>query len=240
MKSDLDQIIEYFEGEKIALTSSINNYLLEKDYLYAHYQQEELWRIDRQLSHLHYLKDPLYFKKQELERLRDMFNKFPEDDRVRFSFGRRITEKEGEIKISESKRYYFNDTQVLDDALFNLYEGKFKKFKLCLNKPSDLYMYFELSAGNMLNIFMSSQEIMEMYGYDKENYDDEDNERELFILKKMGFEKVGESEWIVYFFDMNDFQDATAVKILLSRIAYEVFGLLQGSEYLQASLEYIS
>jgi hypothetical protein len=101
-------------------------------------------------------------------------------------------------------------------------------------------MYFELSAGNMLNIFMSSQEIMEMYGYDKENYDDEDNERELFILKKMGFEKVGESEWIVYFFDMNDFKDATAVKILLSRIAYEVFGLLQGSEYLQASLEYIS
>jgi len=39
---------------------------------------------------------------------------------------------------------------------------------------------------------------------------------------------------------MNDFKDATAVKILLSRIAYEVFGLLQGSEYLQASLEYIS
>lgn len=240
MKSDLDQIIEYFESEKLSLASSIKKYLLENDYLYAHYQQEELWRIDRQLSQLNYLRDPLYFKKQELERLKEVFNRFSDDDRLKFIYQRRITERENEIKISVLTGNYFNDTQVLDDALFNLYNGKFREFKLCLNKASNLYVYFELKAECILSISMSSAMIMEMYGYDKENYDDEDNERELFILKKMGFKQMGESDRIVYLFNMNNFKDANAVKILLSHIIYDVFGLMQGSQYLQASLEYIS
>jgi len=240
MKSDLDLLIEYYEDEKLALSSSIKNYLLENDYLYAHYQQEELWRLDRQLSMLYYLKDPLYLKRQELERLKEVVNRYQDEDRLKLIYERRVTEKENDIKRSQSESLYFNDTQVIDDALFNLYEGKFKKFKLCLNKASDLDIYFEMNVDDFLCISIDSQAVLEMYGYDKDNYDNEDTEREFFTLKKMGFEQMGESEWIVYYFNMNGFKDATVIKMLLSRIAYDAFGLIQGSRYLQTTIEYIS
>jgi hypothetical protein len=239
MKSDLDQIIEYLESEKQSLELSIKSYLLEKDFQYAHYQQEELWRVNNKLATFQYFKDPLYHKKQELERLKELFNGFDENDNLTDIYHRRITKKENEIKTDQLTASYFNDTQVIDDALFELYERRFKKFRLCLNKPSALYLYFELNVNNLLSISISSDAVLDMYGYDKENYDDEDEERELFILKKMGFEQSDGLDWIVYHIDMNDFKDATAIKLILARISYDVFGLTQGSQYLQSTLEYL-
>lgn len=239
MKSDLDQIIEYFESEKLALKSSIKNYLIENDFLYAHYHQEELMRLESKLATLQYFKDPSYHKKQDLQRLKDGFEGFDDDNRLRIIYQRRITEKENEIRKDQLSASYFNDAQIIDDALFDLYERRVEKFRLCLDKPSALYLYFELNVNNLLSISISSDAVLDMYGYDKENYD-EDEERELFILKKMGFEQSDGSDWIVYHIDMNDFKDATAIKSILARIAFDVFSLTQGSQYLQSTLEYLA
>jgi molybdenum cofactor biosynthesis enzyme MoaA len=69
MKSDLEQIIEYLEGESKSLELSMKESLSEFDYLYAHYQQEGLGRLNAHLDTLKQFKDFNYGKKYEIEGL---------------------------------------------------------------------------------------------------------------------------------------------------------------------------
>lgn len=242
MKSDLDLLIEYYEGEKLILESSVKNYLLENDYLYAHYQQEGLWRLNNQLDILKGFKDPLYNQKRDLMVSIEWSSRFKNDDY--FSIYKDIiAERTVELeKLNKQKvHFYFNDSQVIDDALFDLYEHRIKKFRLGLSKSSDLYLYFELDIHNLLGISIKSGSVLGMYGYDLDDYDENDDESQLFMLKKMGFKWSNDTTgWIVYHFDMNGFKDAIAIKIILARIAYEIFGLTQGLEHPEATVEYLA
>ena len=239
MKSDLNLLIEYYEGEKKSLESSIKAYLKELDYLYAHYQQEALWRVNATLDTLRYFKDPLYYEKQQLERLNELVGGRGYESYLKANYGKRLIEKESRLN-KKSGVYYFNDDQVIDDALFNLYEGRCKQFKLCLRKPDNLYLYFELQEKQILTISIIAKTSLKMYGYDKDNYDEHNTESQPYGLRKLGFKWDNDFNKIVYSFNMAGFKNAIEIKILLARIVYEVFSLNSGGYEGETTLEYLA
>ncbi|WP_114937937.1 hypothetical protein [Mucilaginibacter endophyticus] len=221
MKSDLDQIIEYFEGEKENLEMSIKRSLAEYDYLYAHHQQEGLWRLNNHLGVLKRFKDPFYYKKDEIERWLKWMNSF--EDSERFSFYKDvIAQKRSELeKLSEQQNdHYFNDSQVIDDALFDLYEKRIRKFRLRLSAEENFNLDFEIS-GELLKIThqLSSHHRNLVYSTDI----DDDDIASRHPLITLGFEWDTNEKKFVYHYDMNGFKEVLPVKILLSRIAYEKF-----------------
>lgn len=239
MKSDLDLLLEYYEDEKRSLESSINAYLKELDYLYAHYQQEALWRVNATLDTLKYFKDPLYYEKQQIERITELFKDREYKSYMKSAYEERLIKKENRLNI-RSGVYYFNDDQVIDDALFNLYEGRCKQFRLCLSKPNSLYLYFELQDKQVLHISFIAKTVLDMYGYEEETYEDDDNEGQINVLRKLGFKWDNKSSKITYSFNMAGFKDAIEIKTLLARIAYDVFSLDMSEYDQETTLEYLS
>jgi len=239
MKSDLNLLIEYYEDEKRSLESSIKTYLKEQDYLYAHYHQEALWRLNVTLGTLRYFKDPLYYEKQELKRITEWTKGRKIKSYVKSAYQERLIEKENSLN-KKSGVYYFNDDQIIDDALFNLHEGRCKQFRLCLSKPNALYLYFELQTRQILCISIMTKTILDMYGYDEDDYNKNDNEGQFFVLRNLGFKWSNDLNKIIYLFDMAEFKDAIAIKILLARIAYEVFNLDMSEHKPETTLEYLA
>jgi hypothetical protein len=239
MKSDLDLLIEYYQAEKKSLESSIKNYLKELDYLYAHYQQEALWRINATLGTLQYFKDPLYYEKQELKRIAEFTKGRKLNSYLKSFYQEQLIEKENNLN-KKSGVYYFNDDQIIDDALFNLYDGRCKQFRLCLSKPNALYLDFELQDKQILHISLITKTDLEMHGYDEDDFDEDDNEGQHPILQKLGFRYDNDLKKIVYSFNMTGFKDAIKIKILLARMAYEVYSLDMSRSDQETTLEYLA
>ena len=230
MKSDLDLLIETYEVEKQSLESSIKNYLNEDDFLYDHYHQKALWRVNGELQLLHSFKGTLYEERLYLERLIDMVKKMEDEGVIKSIYEKRIIEKRDEIQRLSEVNKSFNDSQEIDDALFNLYEGRFKRFRLHLiNRDEDFYLEFELISGNILCISVKIINIL--YGDDTNDLE----ESQIHLFKGLGFKLNDKSDMLIYKYDMNGFKDAITIKILLARIVYEVCDMGSGQ---QAKLEY--
>jgi hypothetical protein len=60
MKSDLEEAIESYEIEKVELEKQVADYVKEADYLYAHYHQRALRKINQTLNILKELQNPMY------------------------------------------------------------------------------------------------------------------------------------------------------------------------------------
>lgn len=235
MKSDLDQIIEYFESEKQSLELSIKRNLAEYDYLYAHYQHEGLWRLDNHLGVLKRFKDPFYYKKNEIERWIRRMNAF--EDSERFSFYKDlIAEKRYELEKLNRQQTdcYFNDSQVIDDALSGLYAKQIKKFRLCLSAEDNFNIDFEIT-GDLLRI--THQPDFESRNYDYSiDFDDDHDTAHRHPLEKLGFEWSTDRKALIYHYDIKEFREALPVKILLSHIVYEKFNFGQGYHDLNSSV----
>ncbi|MDR6943259.1 hypothetical protein [Mucilaginibacter pocheonensis] len=211
MKSDLNLLIEMCEDEKRSLESSIKSYLDEDDYLYAHYHQKALWQVNHQLQVLNNFKDPAYNAKQHLEHLVRIRQKSIDSVRMNDYWQKRIDNEADNIKKIEEQGNSFNDSQFIDDALFDLYEGRHKKFRLYLNTDEDLYLDFELIDPVILLISLKINDENFVF----------DNDNRLYSFKGVGFKLNEKADALVYEHSMINFKDALAIKILLARIVYD-------------------
>lgn len=60
MKSDLEELIEAYEIEKVELEKQISEYVEEGDYIYAHYHNKALRKINKTLDILKDIQHPFY------------------------------------------------------------------------------------------------------------------------------------------------------------------------------------
>jgi hypothetical protein len=145
-----------------------------------------------------------------------------------------IAEKKQELeKLNKNPIHkYFNDSQVIDEALFDLYEKRIKKFRLCLSKEDNFNIDFEVT-GDRLRI--THQPDFESRNYDY-SIDFDDDTADRHSLEKIGFEWSTDRKVLVYHYDIKEFKEAMPVKILLSRIVYEKFNFGQGYRDLHSSV----
>src|ERR1700693_85425 len=81
MKSDLDELIEFYEQEKLYIEKCIKENINEWEYLHAHYHSHALFIINNQLRTLNKLKDAFYDKRTELERMIEIYKEWDKSKR---------------------------------------------------------------------------------------------------------------------------------------------------------------
>lgn len=237
MKSDLDQIIEHLEIEIESLEQSIKESLAEHDYLHAHYQQEGLGRLNNHLDTLKQFKDSDYGKKREIERWIEWLEILNNKNSVSV-FEDDIAAKKQELdKLNKnSVRGYFNDTQLIDEALFDLMENRIKGFRFYISKADDFFLDFEI-VHDTLQVSHQPDAKFNNYEYLRDIGDNDDEERP-YPLESLGFKWDDNSNKLIFIYELKKVREATNIKILLSRIVYEKFSF--GSRYndLQSTIEY--
>ena len=223
MKSDLDLVIKVLEAEKKSIEKQIKKCLSENDYLISYYHSEALNQLNSRLTVLYQFKDPLYNERQNLKRLESFYKKKPDFVSDSKMWNRIKENKKEKIKKQKSEfeekvkniNTFFNDSQEIDDALFNLYEGKYKGFKLLLDQLDEFELVFTINS-NRLRI--STKPYWDM------------NEPDFILdnripnpIEGLGFKFDPISYKAVYEYDMNNFKDAWPIKLLLSRLFFDVY-----------------
>lgn len=222
MKSDLEELIEAYELEKAQLEKQISKYVEEADYIYAHYHNKALRKINRTLDILKDIQNPFYRLISEEKSKAKNISKMLVSEEYKKYFDRlgsnffAETLQEGENKITEWKRAAVSpiyDSQEIDNALFDLVNGIVKGFNLYFKSRPDIFARFILK-NHIIEITLLYDtedpygDYRSVYGSGKE-------------IKALGF--IFEKEQWIYYYHFDQFKDALEIKILLARLIYDVF-----------------
>jgi hypothetical protein len=189
----------------------------EKDNLIVYYHSEALLQLESRLHVLYVFRDPLYQRKEELRWRIDTMKKLPlsKYSKTLRPFAKkyndkRIAETQDDLqKLTHRPPVTHSETQIIDDALFALYEKRYKCFKLLVNYEKGFGLHFKLRR-NLL--------IITLFGRMWDNEPDFifDN-RTSNVLKGIGFQFDVKRNKYFYSVDISGFKDAKAIKQLLSR-----------------------
>jgi hypothetical protein len=153
MPSDLDLLIDFYQWEKQRLLLSIEENKMDQDYLAVDYHYNELGHIQRELDCLLELKDSNYPKIKRLESEIAFFSK-KEEPYVGFSevYAPSLEKAKSELKKlkGEKTKTPSEETQIVDEALFSLLEGKIKGFTIYLGVEMDFLIDFIKKGSNQI------------------------------------------------------------------------------------------
>lgn len=221
MKSDLDELIELYEVERQSLEDSIKDNIEELDYLNAHSNSLALFNVNQKLSVLYKMKDPFYDEKVQLERMIKIQERFNNDETINAYYKEIIDKDKSELqKLMDQKSEPLFDDQKIDDALFGLWAGIYRGFVLYLNRKDNLSITFESTDDELLDISISVKSALNV---DYFFGDDDEEDNPLNKFKGLGFKLNNAGNKLIYKYDMRNFRDAIAIKVLLSRVIYDVF-----------------
>ncbi|WP_288883945.1 hypothetical protein [Pedobacter panaciterrae] len=222
MKSDLEELIEAYEIEKVELEKQISEYVEEGDYIYAHYHNKALRKINKTLDILKDIQHPFYrLISEEKTKARNMTKILTREEYKKYFdhlgtdfFAERL--QEGENKILEWQRAPVSqtyDSQEIDDALFRLVKGVVSNFKLYFKSRPDIYARFTLKDHTIEITLLYDEDPY----YDHHGWIFGDGKE----IKPLGF-ILKDEQWI-YQYHFDKFKDALEIKILLARLIYDVF-----------------
>ncbi|AMR33375.1 hypothetical protein A0256_19095 [Mucilaginibacter sp. PAMC 26640] len=218
MKSDLDLLISILEEEKKSLESAVNDGLLEHDYESVHLSGNALNKVEAQLYRLRYFKDPYFEAEERLQRFSKQLNIEDKSDEYISRFWKKQFEKElSKITGLTAKRTLLTDGQEIDNALFDLYACKYKKFILTLShRGIPIQIVFTLDETKTLSITIDLSFII--------SYCDSDDpkEKQIHLFENLGFKREDTAGVMRYNYNMANFKSAWDIKIMLSRIIYDI------------------
>lgn len=221
MKSDLEEIIEAYELEKAELEKQISEYVEEGDYIYAHYHNKALRKINKTLDNLKSMQHPFYrLILEEKTKAKNVSKMLVSVEYKKYFdlFGTDFFAKElqeGENKINEwqlAAVSQIHDSQEIDDALFDLVKGVLNSFKLYFKSSPDIFARFILKD-HIIEITLL-YDTDPYYNYERVFGDGKQIQALGFILK--------EEQW-VYHYHFDQFKDALEIKIILARLIYDIF-----------------
>nr|WP_068890537.1 hypothetical protein [Pedobacter panaciterrae] len=222
MKSDLEELIEAYEIEKAELEKQISEYVEEEEYIYAHYHNKALRKINKTLDVLKNMQHPFHrLISEEKSKTRNMTKMLASEKYKKYFdllggdfFTKQL--QEGENKILEWQRAATSqtyDSQEIDDALFDLVKGVLSGFKLYFKSRPDIFARFTLKD-RIIEITLL---------YDKDP--DHDHYEWVFRggkeIKALGF-SLKDEQW-VYQYHFDEFKDALEIKVILARLIYDIF-----------------
>jgi hypothetical protein len=234
MKSDLEELIDAYQEEKIQLEMQIQDYVEEGDYLYAHFHNKALKILNKTLEVLKTLHNPVHRDILDEEMRIKGCNKMLASPHysgsndflktyMEKSLRQTIIESEQkirELKNTETQSHY--DSQELDEALFSLVNDDIKRFTLYLKSAYDVTIEFEIND-NAIEIRLALNDEDDMW-----------KKKKIDQLLHTGFRLQGDE--YIYQYLLNRFKDSLDIKMMLSHLIYDVFSY--DSRYHVAELVY--
>ncbi|MDB5191271.1 MAG: hypothetical protein JWQ96_834 [Segetibacter sp.] len=217
MNNRLNILIVHYEEEKARLQSAINECVQEADYLLAHSFSKALWEVDTKLRTFKSFEDSRYNEKvwrlDTIARLEKGLNSDHSDFLKDFYVDRIKQEKEELRKLSLHTEPVKKDTEgIIDETLLKLVERKIKSFSVVLYQRDNLYFQIEI-VGRAFKITFPD---VEFHRSNERLHDGS-----LKLLARIGF--VNERDNLILLLPYKDSEDLNSLKIVLSRIFFEVF-----------------
>lgn len=217
MATALDEILEFYENEKLALETLINELVLEREFKQAHIRQKALKKVNHTLFLLRNLKNPNHAEltqlQQSLEDLKKLDNGNPA---MKDFFERRMQPiklriQQLEVEVATDQL----DSQEFDDVIFELVAGKIKHFHFFINTKTKLYLDFKLNEQSIIIELPRIKKLKNNFTLPKSS---------IAALKGMGFQRNKDENTMCLSFDVSNFKDANPIKTIVSRVIYEGFG----------------
>lgn len=165
------------------------------------------------------MKVPFYEDIKQIENLKKIYSIRQKGDKrghLEDFWNERLREEE--LKLEELKKQKaapFYDGQVIDNALFDLIEGKLKGFSICFREDEKICIEFKLNH-EFIEIALSNVYLNEFDPEDDENY------QHIGIFATVGFHP-NDNGRLINKYPLNKFKDAVEIKILLARLMYDIF-----------------
>jgi hypothetical protein len=220
-KSDLELLLAYYEEEKQSLEKMIANSLKEHDYLIAHYHFNALGIADDHLRVLNGFKRPHYDEERQIEIMQYLLFNL-KDEILRSCWMDEIESRKKKLNLLGNEKIKpAIDDQQIDDALFDLYEGRIKAFQLHISEEEHNYFNFEMIKNNFLQISIN-RAILNL------DYDLDDVEagpkNPPHPLMRLGFTLNLIEDTFIFSYCMDNFRNAILIKKLLARFFYDILG----------------
>jgi hypothetical protein len=215
----LEELIQILEKQKRLLKKTIKQHLDDGEYRVAHKYSKGLGEITSRLRILYLFQDPYKDRRAILERekklLTDNLDKYKGNEFMTDHLLDMLNRLHNEFGDTASMQLeQFQETQHIDDALFDIASGVINSFQLVF-KDENFNMKFERQPGNILG--WSIGPLKELR---KARLQSKRNRR---ALENLGFVVDPDKDGYVYKYDLTTFKDALPFKQLLARIIYDAF-----------------
>jgi hypothetical protein len=220
LENQLKLLISLCEEEKIRLQKSIEEYLLETEYLMAHYHSKALDQLNSRLQTLHNIDDNLYdakyFKKRTIDLLQKQLKTGVSDLMKEYYIENIQSEKEELERLNQiPKKITLSDSNtLLDLTLRNLVDKKNKNLKLILKKSDNLFLGFSYSK----KILKVTLPYIKQHTKKWILHEDKIN-----ALKNLGFNLTENETKLTLILTGNKEDILIRLKIILSKIIFEIF-----------------
>ncbi len=218
MKTELDEILEFYENEKLALEKLIEDLVEEKEYKQAHIHQKALKKVNRYLFLFHNLENPNHTEIVQLQQTLEVLQKLErENPSIKGFLESRKHSIELQLQqLTAAIRTVQMDSQTFDEVIFDLVESKHSHFHFFLNTESNLYLDFKKVDQFITITIPKYKKLKKDYVLLKSNRNK---------LKSMGFKLTDDKKKLVFAYDISSFKDANPIKAIVSRVIYEGFGI---------------
>ena len=219
LKSDLEEIIEFYETEKGNLQHLIDECIQEMDFKFARYYSKGLRQVNKKLRTLKNFIDPFYDSKINLQSTKSLYEKRIINEvfeSMKNYYQREISEIDKRLdQLNQQKSKEILDGQEFDDAIFDLVEGRIRGFKFHLKKEENFYLEFRRIEKIFLSIsFTPAGNVKDDYLFWKWY---------LRPLKRLGFTFNEENDCLEYIYDLKSFKNSIFLKTFVSRIIFDVY-----------------
>lgn len=222
MNEELNEILEFYSEEKLALEKLINNHVKDGKFKKAHLHQKALHKLNQTLSLLKKLENPNYEEIEQLEFRFQSYSNSETEELIKVNPRLRdIIEKEKkhfEEKINRLSQMPLPsqiDGQDFDDLIFKMVDGKIRNFQFFINLEKHIFLDFQKTS-NYINVTIPKyKKLKKSYILSKTN---------IMILKGLGFTLDLENNLLFYKFNFDNFKNSIEIKTFVSRVIYEGFG----------------
>lgn len=157
MATDLALLIDYYEAEKKSIEEMIKDNLVYENYFDAYQNKIALNLIYQELEVLYRLRDPNYVQKKDLRfnltTRQRLVESIEQNHSYESSYLQNLVKEyradEQQLNQLENTIPFLIDDQQLDDAIFDLIEGKIRSFKLYIDFDNNIYFQFGASEDHL-------------------------------------------------------------------------------------------
>ena len=234
MDNRLQILIDYYEKEQASILQSINDCLTEDvDYLHAHNLSKVLRKTKDKLRIFNYLADNLYDEKTILIARIKMLENWHETSSGSFInphvAEKLATAKEELEKLNKQHKEPEKSDFTFDDTLEKLIAGQIKYFNLILNKSKNLYLEFRIVKKEFRVTVPNIKRLSERFQF---------FQSQIKAYKRLGFNLNKNGSKMVLFLPCKSEDDCQQLKIILSRLVFEVLHQFGRGGFLDAYIAY--
>lgn len=220
MNEGLNEILNFYENEKLALQDIIKSYIEDFEYKVAYFHSKGLKKVNQKIQLLKNLENSNSDQIDSLRRSKNIYDNIHPGLKDNEEYLNYINEQKNKIDdkienfIKQSKQEKI-DGQEFDDVLFSLVENRIEHFKFQLSKESNIYLDFKKVENNLFISIPNYKNLRNNYIQYKSS---------IRALKAIGFKKHKIEKSLLLIYPLFNFKDTIEIKELTSRIIYDGIG----------------